>query len=388
LCDSQNLNVVEAATGIEGVIRGFVLASASAATASSDGIIGGSPLRGSPFPSIDDAQYYYLGFSPDQRWFAYTSPVEGGGKAEPFIYLLSVDGEHLTVPLPRELEANRDWTGAWISNDLIMLQYVSIPFIQPTPGSGTIVVQGYDIFNPFSGELATHLIEDLPYVDPARLVYFSPDLTRAVYFSYDYNEEPNSILLWDMESETILWSRPFSSVSGNEERRLGKGGLAQTAFWAPDSSAFIFTTREQATGNASRFSSYLVDRNGGAERLLLSEPDLLHPPDPDQWVPVNKVMEDGGLWSPDGRFVHYSLPDYSYIYDLELGEVTEVCTFGSDYVAWSPDGDSIAYVGRVGENYHLLLFEMASGAVTSLGELDHVISIEWLADEAWLDVTE
>jgi len=377
-------------TGIEGTIRGFVPASASAATASSDGIIGGSPLRWRPFPSIDDADYYYLGFSPDERWFAYTSPVEGGGKAEPFIYLLSVDDEHLTAPLPRELEPNRDWTGAWISNDLIMVQYVSIPVVVDLerPGSGTVVVQGYDIINPFSGELATHLVEDLPYVDPGRLVYFSPDLTRAVYFSYDYNEVPNSILLWDMESETILWSRPFSSVSGNEERVLGSGGLDQTAFWAPDSSAFIFTTEEEGTDNESRFSSYLVDRNGSGERLLLSEPNLLHPPDPDQWVPVSVVMEDGGRWSPDGRFIYYSLSEGSYIYDLELDEVTEICTFDSAYAAWSPDGDSIAYVGMVHEDYHLLLFDMASGAVSSLGEMADIIGIEWLKDEAWLAVPE
>lgn len=185
-------------------------------------------------------------FLTDERWFAYTSPVEGGGKAESFIYLLSVDGEQLTAPLPRVLEPNRDWTGSWISNDLIMLQYVSIPGVVDLerPGSGTVVVTGYDIFNPFSGELATHLIEDLPYVDPGRLVYFSPDMTRAVYFSYNYNEVPNSILLWDMESETILWSRPFSSVSYIEERRLGRDGVAQTAFWALDSSAFIFTTKD------------------------------------------------------------------------------------------------------------------------------------------------
>ena len=369
-CEKRELESVDDhATGISGFLA-YVLLEGAAGQAESAQIalVGGEPMKArSPLPENDMAA---IGFSPNDNWFAYIKDAaDQPGGIEPYVYLLSVIGESLKTPMPPEIAEGKPYLWiTWISDELLMIQYISLP----ASGLGSYMVDSYSIFNAFTGEERNDLLESLPDWDEWRTPYFSPDMTRVVYFTESHSQVSLSIALWDIEEQVILWTKPFRSVLGIAETSLG-GGFFQAAFWSSDSQAFVFTTGEQTANNDFQYATYLVDRNGLEERLLLSGSDLAD------------VMALGGFWSPDGRFIYSSYRD-TFVYDLATNEVVALCPDYSSYrVAWSPDSRYLAYDEKVRGEHHLLLFNVRTGEVTSLGKIRDISSLQWLENEAWLD---
>jgi len=370
-CEKRELERVDNhARGINGFLAYVVLEDAAwQAEGAQTGLVGGNPLQARSFPPDGDIRV--IGFSPSGNWFAFNKkdPDQSGG-IEPYVYLLSVAGETRKTPMQPETADGKPYLGlTWISDELLMIQYISLP----SSGLGSYMVDSYAIFDAFTGEERNDLLDDIPDWDGWRTPYFSPDMTRVVHFSAPSSQIGESIALWDVEKQVILWTKPFRSITGIEENTLGFGGFSQAAFWSPDSQAFVFTTGGQAADHGHPYASYLVDRNGLEERLLLSSSDFAG------------VMALGGIWSPDSRFIYSSYRDI-LIYDLATDEIIALCTDYSSYrVAWSPDGQYLAYVERVSGENHLLLFYVTTGEVTSLGKIRDISGLQWLDNEAWLD---
>ena len=238
------------------------------------------------------------------------------------------------------------------------------------------LLDSYAIIDAFTGEERNELLESLSYWDRWTTPYFSPDMTRAVYVTDSRSPLGTSLALWDIERQTILWSRTFRSTLRVEENYIGSRGLSQAAFWAWNSSRFAFTTREPTSHpeNERQYSSYLVDRDGVAEHLLISSSNIAD------------VMALGGLWSPDGRFIYYFIHGNSFVYDLALNQVIDLCANYSTYVAWSPDSTYLAYIGRVNQEPHLLLFNIYTGEVVSMGAITAVLGLNWIINEDWLTI--
>jgi hypothetical protein len=364
-CETMEPEAVVNVTGLSGVLAYVVPATADWQTGNGQsGIVGGTPLQSRIFPPFSNIDVF--GFSPDGNWFAYTRTEPD--QSEPFVYLLSDRGETITTPLPAKTkDTTLFWFMTWISNSLLMIQYNRAP----TGFGGTYVVDSYAIFDAFTGDEHNELLETLSYWDKWTTPYFSPDMTRAVYVTDPGSPLGTSLVLWDTVHQSILWSRAFYSIMGIEEDYLGDRGLNQTVFWAPDGSRFVFTTEEPTSGDGSTYSSYLVDRDGVTERLLLNSPRLAD------------VMVLGGRWSPDGRFIYYFY-ETSAVYDLASDQVVELCSNYSTLIDWSPDGSYLAYVGRVNQEPFLLLANVHTGEVSGVTALRDVYGLEWLSSEGWL----
>jgi hypothetical protein len=370
-CEKRELERVNYhATGISGFLPYVVLDDAVwQAEGAQTGLVGSDPLQARPFPPESNIEV--IGFSPSGNWFAYIKEAAGQPwRSEPFVYLLSVAGETVKTLMPPETAEGKPYLGlTWISDELLMIQYISVP----ESSLGSYMVDSYSIFNAFTGEARNHLLDSLPDWDEWRTPYFSPDMTRVVYFTQSHNQIGTSIALWDIDEQAILWVKPFGSTIGIEEKTIGFNGFSQAAFWSPDSQAFVFTTGGQAANHAYQYASYLVDRNGLEERLLLSGSDLAD------------VMALGGYWSPDSRFIYSTYQD-TLVYDLATNQVVALCPdYSSNRVAWSPDSRFLAYDEKVGGEHHLLLFNVSNGEVTSLGKITRITSLlQWLENEAWL----
>ncbi len=371
MCEKTELESVEEyVTGLNGILTYVVPSDTSWERGDGQsGIVGGTPLQSRPFPPVSNIDV--IGFSPDSNWFAYAKPLDQPGQLEPFVYLLSDQGQTIMTSMPaKAAEDNLFWFTTWISNTLMMIQYNKIP----TGQGGTYVVDSYSIIDAFTGEERNELLESLTYWDRWTTPYFSPDMTRAVYVTDSRSPLGISLVLWDTEDKTVFWSKPFRSILGIEEDYIGDRGFSQTVFWSPDSSRFVFTTGEPASENSTNYSSYLVDQDGVTERLLVSSPNF------------SDVMVLGGLWSPDGRFVYY-FHGNSFVYDLALDQVTELCANYSTYVAWSPDSKYLAYVGRVNQEPYLLISNIYTGEVSGVAAIKDVLGLNWVDNEKWLTIS-
>lgn len=371
MCEITEIeSVKENVTGLSGILAYVVPANTSWERGEGQsGIIGGTPLQSRQFPPVSNIDV--IGFSPDGKWFAYAKPLDQPGRSEPFVYLLSDQGQTIMTPMPTKAENETlFWFMTWISNDLMMIQYNKIP----TGSGGTYVVDSFAIIDAFTGEEHNELLEALLYWDSWTTPYFSPDMTRVVYVTDSRSPHGTSLVLWDTENQVVLWSKMFRSILGVEEDYIGNRGFSQTVFWAPNSFGFIFSTGDQTTKNETSYSSYFVDQNGVTERLLVSSPNF------------TDVMVLGGLWSPDGRFIYY-FHGTSYVYDLVLNQVIDLCTNFSTYVAWSPDSKYLAYVGRINEEQNLLLFDIYSGEVSGVGAIKDIFGLNWVANEKWLTIS-
>lgn len=367
MCSGEH-NPLEEGEGLTGVLAYVSLDNASwPDTDDQTGIIGGTSLHSQIFPPFQDIEV--IGFSSDGDLFAFAKQVPGEiGQLQSSIHLISSDGKTFETPISVPEGPNLYWFGTWISNELIMVQTIRLP----ETGFGSYSVVSFSIYDAFTGEKRQDLFDSLPDHAPWLRVYFSPDMTRAVYFSDPRSSLGESIILWDVEKQTILWKNTFQSAIGLEETELGNSGFDQTAFWAPDSSAFVFTTFNPNADDEHRYSSTLVNRDGADERLLISSPNF------------ENTMVLGGLWSPNGRFIYYFFPEKSYIYDLAKNEATQLCSSFYTYFAWSPNSESIAYREIIDDGNYLVVYDIFSEGSGNIGKIRSISGLQWIPKEGWL----
>lgn len=376
--NSQFPNLLNTEGGISGalglVIRNLSESSFSDGSHAQASLLGGMPLQErvllSPRHNIRE-----IGFSPDGRWFAYqgkSNEVEGQ-PPDPFINLLSVQGELLITPIPfQEGETNGYWFGSWINNELILLLYDLPPEIEGESG------HTFAILNPFTGERLQGILENLSGWNPFTTPYFSPDLTRVVFIRSGHQN--NTIVLWDLEQGKELWHQPFISDVHLYEIGLGlMSDFGKTVMWSFDSYAFIYSGWDQG-----EYMTYIVSRDG--ELTVLQKT-----PDPQGGI----IYE--GAWSPNGRYIVYINDHFDtnmqvwsksiMLYDFALNQIIELCTGlkGVTEVIWSPNSDQIAFMTQVESGFQLLILNIYTGEVVSIGEVQNFLAAKWLEDETWLD---
>lgn len=366
MCSGEH-NSSEEGEGLTGVLAYISLDNASwPATDDQTGIIGGAFLDSQIFPPFQDIEV--IGFSPDGNLFAFAKQVPGEiGQLQSSINLISSDGKTFETPISVPEGPNIYWFGTWMTNELIMVQTIHLP----GTGYGSYSVDSFSIYNAFTGEKRQDIFAGLPDYTPWQRVYFSPDMTRAVYFSDPRSSFGKSIILWDIEKQTILWQAAFQSALGLEETSLGYSGFDQTAFWAPDSSAFVFTTFNANADDEHQYSSTLVSRDGDERHVLLSSPTF------------ENTMVLGGLWSPNGRFIYYFFEN-SYVYDLAKNEVTTLCSNFSSYFAWAPNSESIAYPETINDENYLVVYDIFSAGSENIGKIRSISGLQWITVEDWL----
>lgn len=308
-------------------VLGLVLPLANGQPGSGDVqvLLGGSSLlEEQPFMPLSGRGS--IGFTPDGKWFAYqVLNMEPDSPPDPFIYLISSKGEEVTTPLPlEEGETNGQWASGWINNEYMLLVY-GLP-----SESEDVSHRAFTVVNPFTGEERPELLDSLPYWNGETAVYVSPDMTRVVYAGR--TEEDPVLVLWDVGQQRVIWQKLFIGGLRFDEQGIGMmSGFGKVATWAPDSAGFIFSASEQLENDSSQYRSYLIDRNGTQEQVLIDTLDR------------NGNVIYGGVWSPNSRYIAYFRANTIILYDFVSNEVIELCHGLPPYinqVLWSPDSQA------------------------------------------------
>lgn len=331
-------------------------------------LLGGTPLQEKTlFPSTYDIRE--LGFSPDEKWFSYQQlNLTKEPPIEPFIYLISSQGEQLITPIPlQENETDGSWYSNWITNEWMLLSY-NLP-----PDSDSIFDHKIIIFNPFTGEKVEGILEGLIGWNKSATPYFSPDMTRVVFVQP--KQDTATLILWDLEQGQAIWEEDF----GRGDARIfeiglgGMSGFGNSVMWSSNSSTFVFSEWLQ-----DEFVTRAISRVG-EEKIIIQSPE--------RWAAIHT-----GVWSPDSRYLAYvdgyfdnqkqTLVERLMLYDFILDERIELCSGLTDFkeVLWSPDSTHLAFAAQL----QLLTLNIYSGEIVSLGNIGNFLAAKWLQGEEWL----
>ncbi len=127
------------------------------------------------------------------------------------------------------------------------------------------------------------------------------------------------------------------------------------AAWAPDASAVAIS----APGSAGNADIYLVDPTTGESLVLVATTGNDEGP---AIGPVGMVL----AYTSDVDGVEYDI----YVDDFEADTSTQLTTSSDREVspAWSPDGERIAFRGRIGDNSDIYVIDTTTGATVRLTE--------------------
>ena len=77
-----------------------------------------------------------------------------------------------------------------------------------------------------------------------------------------------------------------------------------------------------------------------------------------------------------------------YLHILAVNQAIDLCASNSVHIAWSPDSTFLAYIGKINQGPHLLLFNIYTGEVSSVGKIEDVYGVEWITNEDWLTTVD
>jgi TolB protein len=182
----------------------------------------------------------------------------------------------------------------------------------------------------------------------------------------------------------VYWAENFSdifviSADGSSTRRLTKGQSASLpdniwAFrpsWSPDGERIAYVS--DATSQFNQV--WLISQDGGTRRQLTSEMSGF------QWA-------DSLTWEPSGDRIAVTAaramgePSHIYLIDVASGSSDKLSTQtnGAFDPAWSPDGETIAYIGRPGQTGELWVSNVDGTQTAHLDKLQYVRSPAWSPD--------
>lgn len=133
-----------------------------------------------------------LGFSPDEKWFAYVptyANASGEGAMERFsIVLIGNDGETIKTPVDTHevtdnfsssLQIQAIGYNHWVTNDLL---FITLEAWEPATELVTAIDRSSTLLNPFTGTWRMDSIRPLSGIVETERFDFSPDLQRALYY--------------------------------------------------------------------------------------------------------------------------------------------------------------------------------------------------------------
>ncbi len=274
--------------------------------------------------------------SPNHRWIAYFVKPSLGATAPDRVVVVNVDGEQV---FSKALEYHQWWQiDSWADNEHLLIDKVQslpdIPLATPLP----VVV-----LNPFTGEEI-----ELPPSYPD-MVYLYPKFywREYGYSGAGYSPDLNLVTYARQDGMVVLWNvfekKEIITIQG--AAAFGDGPA-----WFSDGSKFVIDSvvgpTESAAENVWREELYVVEANGKITRMT----NLMNP--------LGSVSMGGYKWSPDGRYIAFSLatefgsdfksPGNFYqswaLLDTTTKQVTVYCIPGSydaSPIVWSPDGTQL-----------------------------------------------
>ena len=188
--------------------------------------------------------------------------------------------------------------------------------------------------DPNKGKLDGSPLDDLPshitqLTDFGMRAHWSPDGERIVFSGFLRTETP----------QVNIWTIP---VEGGEPTQLTSSPTQDRyPCWSPDgtSVAFIRTSEGECGGGVGGGNIFVVPREGGAVRQLTND--------------THQVLWGKIAYSPNGNSIAYFARDTSIsLIPAEGGDPQVVVRKGVKFshhseLSWSPDGRRIAYSGHV-----------------------------------------
>jgi Tol biopolymer transport system component len=181
-----------------------------------------------------------------------------------------------------------------------------------------------------------------------RVPDFAPN--KFIYFNSDRDETD--------KQQNDIW-RVSSLRGGHPTLVVGIPGADDSSpAWSPDGKRMALTSNR--------------DRNDGGRSIYIWEPG--HNPEP---LTSGGTVDRNPRWDPDGEHLVFTRnpigsPDKRDIWSLDVGarKPSRITTDPADEGApvYSPKGDRIAFYRRVGNAWHILMRNLASGVEQDLTE--------------------
>lgn len=235
------------------------------------------------------------------------------------------------------ISVNGAWDGIVIKSDGVVKYEeqwpVSGTLNQPIPGAPPAGGMG-------AGKIA--FVSDRSGTDNIWSIYSNgTGLTQLTSDSIENNYHPD----WSPVDNKLVWEKSDPGQGGSERiwemNTDGSGKIQLTTepgnipYWSPDGTKIMF--RSQRTNYNGWFYAYMMNSYGSNQQIIGSE--------------GTECEQD---WSPDSTRVIYSMADYAgllsdiYVANSDGSNKIKIAS-GKTFctpVAWSPDGQKIAYVSE------------------------------------------
>ncbi len=244
-------------------------------------------------------------FSPDGRWFAY--PAGRTSEFATFRYDTAYGVEEIRIVStgPRQNMIRIPWLGAGLG-------YTAREALDPVEWITDSVLLAHGWVDDGGGLIDVTTAEVLPWDQETRLdtlVHFSPDLTRAIHFTYDDNIRQ----VYDVEHDAVL---------------IDLAPAYAPLAWLPDASGFVTTVAIES--DPGRRELGIFDRDGQMIEIIASADRI-------------RIAS----FSASGEKLAFTLDDRLYVADFAEKRVIDYCVTVNDQwfkAAWAPDGNALAFV--------------------------------------------
>jgi Tol biopolymer transport system component len=280
------------------------------------------------------------------------------------IWTMAADGSdrvRLTEEEPRQNDAAGRAGPAWSPDGSRIAYSAQVGTLEEAQEGFELYVMGAD--GSDQQRLTTNDLADL---SPA----WSPDGTRIAFTRIDTSGEPGGIFALELETgrETRLTSARWPSVDHGPA-------------WSPDGTMIAFARAAPRVGSVQLDSELVVlELETGEERRVTragTEPD---------WSPDGSRLAFTSTRDGNGRTCFHECGTSGEIYVVDVdGQGTTrltMTTAADQSPAWSPDGESLAFVSDrsnpSAHEYELYLMDASGGHVTQLTE-----NGVWDLEPAW-----